>query len=81
MQLRAANDSGPDVRLVIRWDTRRKVWTITGSRGTSVVHEVARSDTPIDRTDLIGLVRAVRDELEARLPLYGVPPWDLEEVK
>lgn len=69
------------VRIVLRWDPRRKIWTIVGARGTSVVTDTAASRLPIDRTDLIRLVGAVRNEIESWLPLpttaaLGCPPWE-----
>lgn len=69
------------VRLVLRWDPRRKVWTILGTRGTHVVTDEATTSVGIDRTDLIRLVGAVRNELESWLPIFpvtptGCPPWE-----
>lgn len=64
------------VRIVLRWLPDRKVWTIVGTRGTSVVSEEATTSIEVDHTDLIRLVGAVRDEIESWLPLHLVPVYD-----
>lgn len=59
----------PAIRLVIRWDPRRKVWAIVGSYGSQVVCETAETRVEVDRADLVRLVAALRFELESWLPL------------
>lgn len=65
--------SEPVIRLVIRWDPRRKVWAIVGSLGSQVVCETASTRVEVDRADLVRLVGALRDELQSWLPLPFIP--------
>lgn len=65
---------GCHVRLSLRWNAARKVWTIVASDPEHVVVRQAEATSSVGKEGLVALADAVRDEMECWLdmPIAGM---------